>query len=132
MPVLDPRLKTTPDQQAGQGLRHGHRPVTAAGASHGEMQALPAGCGILGQEELDKRQEPVKQIVGTAVLKDMSGGSRISTAAGPQVGNVVRIGQETDVEHQRRVGRRPVFEAEGGDQDGEGHTAPEAWSWSSR
>ena len=99
--------------------RDGHRPVAPARAPDGDHQVRLALGQVLGQQVVQQWLDVVIEDVERSVAVDVGDDARIGAGEGPQVGLVVGVWQEADVEQEIGVAAGPVLEAEALEGDGE-------------
>src|SRR5215207_7063664 len=110
-----------PGEVAADAVGDGDRAVAAAGAADGDRQVALALGDVGGDEELEQRQQPAVELTGLGSLLDVLAHLGVHAGFRAQVIDVVRVGQETDVEGEVGIAWRPVLEPEG--QQGEGELA---------
>src|SRR5215207_6699810 len=100
-----------PGEVAADAVGDGDRAVAAAGAADGDRQVALALGDVGGDKELEQRQEPAVELARLGPLLDVLAHLGVHPGLRPQVVDVVRVGQEADVEGEVGVPRRPVLEA---------------------
>src|SRR3954453_5183601 len=100
-------------------LRDHHGTVAAARAPDRDHEVRPALPDVLREQVLQQRDGVVVELLEATVMPDVVDDPRVEPGQGAQLGLVVRVGQEPDVEGEGDVARRPVLVPEGGEGDRE-------------
>ena len=112
--VLDPDDDVVAaGEVAADPVGDGDRAVAAAGAADRDRQVALALGDVGGDEELEQRQQAAVELAGLGPGLDVLADLLVQAGQRPQLVDVVRVGQEADVEGEVGVARRPVLEAEG-------------------
>src|SRR3954451_6387501 len=118
--VHEPDLDVIPlAKRARDPVSDGDGPVPAAGAADGDRQVLLALGDVGGQQEVEQRHQAPVELAGLRTGLDVLADGLVETGQRPQIVDVVRIGQEADVEGEVGIERRTVLEAEGEDRERE-------------
>ena len=93
--------------------------MAAAGAADRDREVALALRHVGGYEELEERHQAAVELAGLGLGLDVAADLLVEAGQGPQLVDVVRVGQEADVEGEVGVARRPVLEPEGLQRQGE-------------
>src|SRR3954454_13156888 len=93
------------------------RAVATAGAADRHHQVRLALGHELREQELQQRDHVAVELLQPAVSAHVLDDRRVEAGQRAQVGLVVRVGQEADVEREVGVARRPVLVPERGERD---------------
>src|SRR5918992_3593243 len=101
VPVLDlDEVLVAVAERRGQVLGDGHRAVAAARAADGDHEVGLALGDVLRQQIIEQRHHVVVELLEAAVAADVVDDALVEAGERPQVGLVVRVREEADVEGQ--------------------------------
>ena len=104
-------------ERGGQVLGDRDRAVAPAGAADRHHQVRLALGDVLREQELQQRDHVRVELLQAAVAADVVDDPLVEAGQRAQVGVVVRVGEEADVEREVGVARRAVLVAEGRERD---------------
>src|SRR5215208_6811642 len=87
-------------QLPGDPVGDRDRTVSAAGAADRDRQMLLALRNVRGQQELEQRHQPAVELTRLGPRLDVFPDRLVETRQRPELIDVVRVGQEADVERE--------------------------------
>jgi len=105
--------KTTGGEKKSESVDDGDTAMTPAGTADGNGQIALPFAAVLGEEKIEKTLEPLQKLAAGRLGQDILAHGGIETGAGAQFGEEVRIGQETDIDHQIGGRGKAVTKTEG-------------------
>src|SRR5215204_595600 len=97
---------------------NGYRAMPAAGAADADGEVGLAFCGVAGYEEGEQSACPLEEFPAVFRAEDRLSDGFVVACERPEVGIVVGVGKEADVEERVHVEGGAVLEAEGDEADG--------------
>src|ERR671913_2295611 len=91
-------LRVLLPEASGQFFRYGYGAVSAAGAAHAEGEIGLALRGVTGNEEGEKIVGPLQELPAVFGAKHRLSYGRVVAGERSELGVVVRVGEEADVE----------------------------------
>jgi len=94
-----------------------HRAVLAARAADRHREMVRAFLDVFRKRIVGESQQALQELLGLRLLHDIVIDALVVARIRPQVDDPVRIGQETDVDHQIGIQRHAVLVAEADEAD---------------